>query len=53
MCELNTADIMIPLQKWLVASFTTLIDAEPTTNGGWIAIHDWKILLLHYFDYGQ
>jgi hypothetical protein len=44
---------MIPLQKWLVASFTTLIDAKPTTNGRWIAIHDRMTLLLHYFDYGK
>jgi hypothetical protein len=44
---------MIPLQKWLAASFTTLVDAELTTNGRWITIHDWTKILLHYFDYGQ
>jgi hypothetical protein len=40
-------------KKWLREAFTTLVDSEPATNGKWIDVQDWKLLLTHYFDFGD
>jgi hypothetical protein len=40
-------------KKWLREAFTALVDSEPATNGKWIDVQDWKLLLTHYFDFGD
>ena len=36
-------------KKWLREAFISLVDSEPATNGRWIDICDWELLLAHYF----
>jgi hypothetical protein len=40
-------------QEWLREAFMMLVDSEPASNGKWIDICDWKLLLTHYFDFGD